>query len=58
MKALLVENVHPDATASLRAAGITVDTRSGALGERDLSEALAGVQLLGIRSGTLSLIHI
>src|ERR1017187_4264278 len=52
MKALLVENVHPDATASLRAAGITVDTRSGALGERDLSEALAGVQLLGIRSGT------
>jgi D-3-phosphoglycerate dehydrogenase len=52
MKALLVENVHPDATASLQAAGITVSTRSGALDERELSEALVGVQLLGIRSGT------
>jgi D-3-phosphoglycerate dehydrogenase / 2-oxoglutarate reductase len=52
MKALLVENVHPDATASMQAAGITVSTRSGALDERELSEALVGVQLLGIRSGT------
>jgi D-3-phosphoglycerate dehydrogenase / 2-oxoglutarate reductase len=52
MKALLVENVHPDATAFLQAAGITVSTRSGALDERELSEALVGVQLLGIRSGT------
>ena len=52
MKALLVENVHPDATASMQAAGITVSTRSGALDERELSEALQGVQLLGIRSGT------
>jgi D-3-phosphoglycerate dehydrogenase len=52
MKALLVESVHPDAAASLQAAGITVSTRSGALDERELSEALQGVQLLGIRSGT------
>jgi len=52
MKALLLENVHPDATAFLQAAGITVDTRSGALDERELNEALVGVQLLGIRSGT------
>jgi D-3-phosphoglycerate dehydrogenase len=52
MKALLVENIHPHATASLQAAGITVSTRSGALDERELSEALVGVQLLGIRSGT------
>jgi D-3-phosphoglycerate dehydrogenase / 2-oxoglutarate reductase len=52
MKALLVENVHPDATAHLQAAGIAVSTHSGALDERELSEALQGVQLLGIRSGT------
>jgi D-3-phosphoglycerate dehydrogenase len=52
MKALLVENVHPDATAHLQAAGIAVSTRSGALDEHELSEALQGVQLLGIRSGT------
>jgi len=52
MKALLVEGVHPDATAYLQTAGITVSTRPGALDERELSEALQGVQLLGIRSGT------
>jgi D-3-phosphoglycerate dehydrogenase / 2-oxoglutarate reductase len=52
MKALLVESVHPDATASLQAAGITVSTRPGSLDEGELSEALQGVQLLGIRSGT------
>ena len=52
VKALLVEGVHPDATAYLQAAGIAVTTRPGALDERELSEALQGVQLLGIRSGT------
>jgi len=52
MKALLLENIHPDATAYLEAAGIEVDTRSGALDERELGEALQGVQLLGIRSAT------
>jgi D-3-phosphoglycerate dehydrogenase / 2-oxoglutarate reductase len=52
MKALLLENVHPDATAYLKAAGITVSTHPGALDERELGEALQGVQLLGIRSGT------
>jgi len=52
MKALLLENIHPDATAYLRDAGIEVSTRPGALDERGLSEALEGVQLLGIRSGT------
>jgi len=52
MKALLVEGVHPDATANLQAAGVTVDTRPGSLDEAGLSEALQGVQLLGIRSGT------
>lgn len=52
VKALLVESVHPDATAYLQAAGIAVSTRPGALDEQELSEALQGVQLLGIRSGT------
>jgi D-3-phosphoglycerate dehydrogenase len=52
VKALLVEGVHPDATAYLQAADIAVRTRPGALDERELSEALQGVELLGIRSGT------
>ncbi len=52
VKALLVEGVHPDASAHLRAKGIDVTTRPGALDEHELSEALQGVQLLGIRSGT------
>jgi D-3-phosphoglycerate dehydrogenase len=52
MKALLLEGVHPDATAYLQGAGIEVSTRPGALDERGLSEALQGVQLLGIRSRT------
>jgi D-3-phosphoglycerate dehydrogenase / 2-oxoglutarate reductase len=52
VKALLLENVHPDATAQLEAAGVEVETRPGALDEADLHAALRGVQLLGIRSGT------
>jgi D-3-phosphoglycerate dehydrogenase len=52
VKALLLENIHPDAVTSLEAAGISVSMRSGALDEAELSEALQGVQLLGIRSGT------
>jgi D-3-phosphoglycerate dehydrogenase / 2-oxoglutarate reductase len=52
MRALLLESVHPDATAYLQDAGIEVSTRPGALGERELSEALQGVHLLGIRSAT------
>jgi D-3-phosphoglycerate dehydrogenase len=52
VKALLLESIHPDATAYLQAAGITVSTRPGMLDGRELSEALKGVQLLGIRSGT------
>ncbi|WP_310964767.1 phosphoglycerate dehydrogenase [Nocardioides terrisoli] len=52
MKALLLENIHPRAHEVFAAAGIEVATRSGALGEDDLIEALQGVQLLGIRSGT------
>src|SRR5471030_1557115 len=52
MKALLLESIHADAAAYLERADIEVSTRSGALDEHALSEALQGVQLLGIRSGT------
>ncbi len=52
MKALLLENVHPLATEILEAAGLEVETSSGALDETELTETLAGVSLLGIRSKT------
>lgn len=52
LKALLLENVHPQARQILEAVGFDVTTRSGALDESELSEALAGVHLLGIRSKT------
>ena len=52
MRALLLESVHPDAVAILESAGVEVDARDRALDEAELSSALAGVQLLGIRSKT------
>ncbi len=52
MKALLLENVHPEAVRILTDRGYEVQTRAGALGEDDLLEALDGVDLLGIRSTT------
>jgi D-3-phosphoglycerate dehydrogenase len=52
VKALLLENVHPDADAQLAAVGIEVLRQPGALDEQELLDALPGVQLLGIRSGT------
>jgi D-3-phosphoglycerate dehydrogenase len=52
LKALLVENIHPDATARLAKEGYEVSTLTRALGEDELIEALDGVSLLGIRSGT------
>ena len=42
-KALLLENIHPDAAQSLRDHGFEVETRKGALGEKELIEALDGV---------------
>ncbi|HYY18674.1 MAG TPA: phosphoglycerate dehydrogenase [Streptosporangiaceae bacterium] len=51
-RALLLENIHPDAVARLTKAGYQVETRAGALSEDDLVEALPGVSLLGIRSRT------
>jgi D-3-phosphoglycerate dehydrogenase / 2-oxoglutarate reductase len=51
-RALLLENVHPLAASLLTDAGVEVETRSGALDEDELVEALEGVDLLGIRSKT------
>ncbi len=52
VKALLLENIHVDATAILERAGIEVVRHAGAMDEAELVEALPGVHLLGIRSGT------
>src|SRR5215472_6342438 len=51
-RALLLENIHPDATARLTKAGYQVETLSRALGEDELIEKLQGFSLLGIRSQT------
>ena len=52
MKALLLENIHPDAIRLLEEAGLEVVHQRSALGEADLAAALPGVALLGIRSKT------
>ena len=52
MRALLVENIHPDASARLAKDGYQVEMLPRALGEDELIDALRGVSLLGIRSGT------
>ena len=52
MKALLLENIHPDAAEAFRRAGYEVDARTGSLGEDELAEELPGVAVLGIRSNT------
>ncbi|HEX4831463.1 MAG TPA: phosphoglycerate dehydrogenase [Trebonia sp.] len=51
-RALLLENIHPDATARLVKAGYQVETESRSLGEDELIEAARNVSLLGIRSQT------
>ncbi|PJI94357.1 phosphoglycerate dehydrogenase [Luteimicrobium subarcticum] len=51
-RALLLENLHPHARTALEAAGFEVVTRTGAMDESELIDALQGVQLLGIRSKT------
>jgi D-3-phosphoglycerate dehydrogenase / 2-oxoglutarate reductase len=51
-RALLLENIHPDATARLTKAGFQVETVTHALGEDELIEKVRGVSLLGIRSQT------
>lgn len=52
VKALLLENVHPDAERVLIERGYEVEVQAGALSPADLSEALSGVSLLGLRSAT------
>jgi D-3-phosphoglycerate dehydrogenase len=52
VKALLLENVHPDAHRLLEAAGLDVTARRFALDEQDLVAALPGISVLGIRSKT------
>jgi lactate dehydrogenase-like 2-hydroxyacid dehydrogenase len=52
MRALLLENIHSDAVAQLKADGYDVETVPGALSEDELIAALPGVDLLGIRSTT------
>src|SRR5580658_6061326 len=51
-RALLLENIHPDASLRLAKEGYQVETLPRALGEDELIEAVDGVSLLGIRSGT------
>jgi D-3-phosphoglycerate dehydrogenase / 2-oxoglutarate reductase len=52
VKALLLENIHPEAVRRLEDAGLEVVQRRSALREADLAAALSGVALLGIRSKT------
>jgi D-3-phosphoglycerate dehydrogenase len=52
VKALLLENVHPDARRLLEGAGLEVIEKRSALDEPDLCAALPGVTVLGIRSKT------
>ncbi len=52
MKALLLENIHPEAERLLTERGIELETAKGALDEDELIEAVQGAQLLGIRSKT------
>jgi D-3-phosphoglycerate dehydrogenase len=51
-KALLLENIDPVAVDVLSSAGYEVETLRGALDEADLTAALDGIHLLGIRSKT------
>ena len=44
-KALLLENIHPDAAQSLRDHGFEVECLKGALSDAELIDALEGVDL-------------
>jgi D-3-phosphoglycerate dehydrogenase len=52
VKALLLENVHPEAIRLLEESGLEVTTRRSALDEAELAAVLPGVSVLGIRSKT------
>lgn len=52
IKALLLENLHPDAKAAFEEEGYQVETIPGALDEAELIEKIKDVHILGIRSKT------
>jgi D-3-phosphoglycerate dehydrogenase len=52
LRALLLEQIHPDAEEMLRSAGFEVESLGRALDEDELIAKLADVQVLGIRSKT------
>jgi D-3-phosphoglycerate dehydrogenase / 2-oxoglutarate reductase len=52
MKSLMLERTHPDALTILRNAGLDVRSETGSMEEDRLIDALAGVEVLGIRSRT------
>jgi D-3-phosphoglycerate dehydrogenase / 2-oxoglutarate reductase len=52
VRALLLENIHADAVNLLAGTGAHVERVDNALDERELTQRLAGVHLLGIRSKT------
>jgi D-3-phosphoglycerate dehydrogenase / 2-oxoglutarate reductase len=52
IRALLLENIHPEAVTRLESEGFLVETTRGGLDEDELIERIAGVTLLGIRSKT------
>jgi D-3-phosphoglycerate dehydrogenase / 2-oxoglutarate reductase len=51
-RVLLLESVHPAAEQVLRSSGFQVEALNRALDEDELTERIAGVHLLGIRSKT------
>ena len=52
IKVLLLENIHSDGFNKLKSEEYQVETRSDALNEEELCEAIKGVSILGIRSKT------
>jgi D-3-phosphoglycerate dehydrogenase len=51
-RALLLENIHPEAVTRLESEGYLVESVRSALDEDELIDRIAGVTLLGIRSKT------
>ncbi|MGH8320702.1 MAG: HAD-IB family phosphatase, partial [Gammaproteobacteria bacterium] len=52
LKVLLLENIHADAVAAFEKEGYAVETVNGSLDETALSQRLAEVAILGLRSKT------
>jgi D-3-phosphoglycerate dehydrogenase len=52
VRVLLLEHIHPEAVERLQSANFEVTSLNRALDEAELTDAIAGVHLLGIRSKT------